>query len=158
VAIQWSKPVPKPQRPQIVGIFVLDNDAVFPWTAYVHVPNPNKPGEKQKFKLPVEFRHITPERRVEILEEWRDTNLAREEIGEQPQGADEVDVIKKAISFERMLLNEAIARFPEVRAPDGGKLPDTDETKQAVLSNNWAVSALLPAYKTFLLGHSSEGN
>lgn len=145
---------------QPVGIFILDNDAVFPWNIYVHVPNPNKPGEKQKFKLPVEFKHVTPERRQEILETWRDHELERARIGteEAIRDTDDVETLREIVSFERAMLNEAVHRFPNVLGPDGKQLPDTDETKQAVLSNAWAISAALPAYRQFLSGLSAEGN
>lgn len=147
----------KPQQ-QTVGIFVLDNDAVFPWTISVYMPNPNKPGEKQRYKLPVEFRHISPERRIEILEEWRDHELERASIGDSPKNDEEVQVLKDVQSFERAMLSEAVVRFPGVLDKDKQPLPDTEETKQAVLSNAWAISAALPAYRQFLDGHSAQGN
>ncbi len=147
----------KPQQ-QPVGIFILDNEAVFPWTIPVHVPNPAKPGEKLKYKLPVEFKHISPERRQEILEEWRDRELARASVGDVPRDTDDVETLAEVISFERAMLNEAVVRFPGVLGKDKQPLPDNDETKQAVLSNAWAVSAALPAYRNFLNGHSAEGN
>lgn len=147
----------KPQ-PQTVGIFFVDNDAVFPWTIPVFMPDPKKPGEKLRYKLPVEFRHVSPERRLEILADWRERELERMRIGDTPADDDEVQVLKDIVSFERCLLNEAVVRFPGVLDKNKEVLPDTDETKQLVLSNAWAVSAALPSYKQFLIGHSAEGN
>ena len=140
-----------------VGAFVLNNDATYPWTVNVHTPSPK--GGKLKTKFKAEFKHVTPERRLEILEEFREQLRKREQVAEDgAAGDDDVQQIKDVMSFERMLLQEVLIGFSGIKTPDGSDLANTPENIGLVLSNSWARDALLQAYNVSLQGRSAEGN
>ena len=151
----------KPSRNVTVGDFVLNNDAVFPWTVYVHVPNAAGTG-KTKAKFGVEFRHVTPERRLELLQDFREQAEERKRLENIPDGEktdDDVDAIRQVLSFERMLLEETVAGFTKgIRDPQGNDVSTDESTKAQMFSNSWARDALLYTYQVALQGRSAEGN
>lgn len=152
----------KPSRNVTVGDFDLNNDAVFPWTVYVHVPNAQGTG-KMKVKFTVEFKHVTPERRLELLQEFRAQAEERKRLENIPDGEkseDDIELIGQVLSFERMLLEETVVRFLKgVRDPKTKEDISThEETKGKMFSNAWARDALLNDYQRALQGRSAEGN
>ena len=151
----------KPARNISIGDFILNNEAVFPWTVYVFYPNPSGTG-KDKLKFGVEFKHVTPERRLELLQEFRDKAEERRRLEEIPDGEksqEEIDAIREVLSFERMLLGETVVSFTKgVRNTQGKDISADEGTRQGMFSNSWARDALLHAYQKALEGRSAEGN
>lgn len=151
----------KPTRNVTIGDFVLNNDAIFPWTVYVHVPNASGTG-KNKVKFGVEFRHVTPERRLELLQDFRDKAEDRkrlENIPDSEKSDDDVVAIREVLSFEHMLLEETVVGFTKgIRDPQGNDISASDSTKAQMFSNAWARDALLYSYQLALQGRSAEGN
>lgn len=143
-------------RNTVVGAFVLNNEATYPWTIYVHVPGSNG---KHKVKFKAEFRHVTPERRLEILQEFREALRQRESAAQGSDAQDDdVSVLKDALSYERMLLDEVLIGFSGIIDMNKAEIPFNDDTKAMLLSNSWARDALLAGYHTSLQGRSAEGN
>lgn len=139
-----------------VGAFVLNNEAVYPWTIYVYVPTTN--GGKQKVKFKAEFKHLTAERRLQVLEEFKANLQARTVVGDTPQTEDAVDAHKEITSFEELLLGEVLLGFSGIVDVNKQDLPFNDETKTALISNSWARDALLYGYQQSLVGRSDLGN
>lgn len=146
---------------QTVGNFVLNNDAVYPWMVYAWVPKPDGSG-KVKTKFQVEFKHASPERRLELLDEFRDRLRQREALESQNLGElsdDEANIMRDGVSFEQTLLNDVVVRFlKHVVDRDGNDISQNEGTKEAMLRNAWARDALLAAYQISLQGRNPEGN
>lgn len=142
---------------QQVGAFVLNNDATYSWTVYVFIPKANG-GGKTKTKFKVEFRHVSRERKTEILEEFRAQLKRRELLTESPQSDDDIDAVKEIASFQQLLLEEAVVSFSGVVDQAGQEVPCTEATKKQLLSNAWASDAIMAAYTTSLQGRSDQGN
>ncbi len=98
---------------QQVGIFVVNNQAEYPWTCYAFTPNPNG-GKKIKSKLKVRFKHIPKSERLELLDEFKEKLAAAQKVGENPQSDDDADTLHKLVSFQRMLLDRALTWFEAV--------------------------------------------
>ncbi len=152
----------KPSRNVTVGDFTLNNDAIFPWTVYVHVPNAAGTG-KDKVKFSVEFKHVTPQRRLELLREFRDKAEERkrlEAIPDSDKTDEDIELIDQVLSFESMLLDEAVVRILKgVRDPNTKEDISTHEgTKAGMISNSWARDAMLHHYQIALQSRSAEGN
>lgn len=136
-----------------IGDFVLNNEAEYDWNVYPHAPDGR--GGRKKFKIKCRFRHITRDRRVEVLQEHRE----RVEALRQAKGSDdELDLQKGVNSFEVELLREALVSFSGVVDAQGAPVPCTDETKDLLLANDWARSALLDGYIKSLSGRDDTGN
>ncbi|MEQ1512978.1 MAG: hypothetical protein ABL934_09890 [Lysobacteraceae bacterium] len=151
----------KPNRNVTIGDFVLNNEALFPWTVYVYVPNAAGTG-KTKAKFGVEFCHVTPERRLELLQDFREKAEERKRLEEIPDGDktdEDIEAIRQVLSFELMLLQETVARFTKgIRDPQGNDVSTDEATKAQMFSNAWARDALLYSYQQALQGRSAEGN
>lgn len=151
----------KPARNISIGDFILNNEAVFAWTVYVYVPNSAGTG-KTKLKFGVDFMHVTPERRLELLQEFRDKAEERKRLEDIPDGEksqEDIEAIRQVLSFERMLLEETVVRFTKgIRDPQGTDVSAAEETRAKMFSNSWARDALLHAYQLALQGRSAEGN
>ena len=115
----------KPQKQQI-GEFVLNNDATYDWTVYPEIPG--KGGTRVKVKIGATFKHVTPERRVAVLEEYR--NLVKERAKKRDrdepnddqdsnEGNDDIEAVRQALGFEGSLLNEVLIGFKYVRDVHG---------------------------------------
>lgn len=146
----------KSQQNQTVGAFVINNEAVYPWNVYVFTPKPNG-GGKIKTKFKAKFKHLSSERRVALLDEYRE-HLKSSATNDTPQDDDQADVAKKALTFEEILLSEALVGFEGIKTPDGSEFESSEENKQLLLSNAWARDALMAAFITSLRGRSDEGN
>lgn len=150
-----------PSRNQQVGDFVLNNDAVFAWTCYPYVPQAETAGKK-KMRFGVEFKHVEPERRMEILEEFRARMRQREAIEAKPHEDltdDEMAVLREVLSFEKLLLEEVVVRFTKyIRDKDGNDISEHPETRANMLNNSWARDSLLVNYQQALSSRSPEGN
>lgn len=147
----------KPSRNnQTVGAFVLNNEALYPWTIYVHVPGAR--GGKEKLKFKAEFRHLSSERRLQVLENFKNNLKARTAVNDAPQSEDAVDTLKDVASFEDMILDEALQGFSGIVDAQGDALPYNEETKKQLISNSWARDALLFGYQQSLVGRSDLGN
>lgn len=145
-------------RNQQVGAFDLNNDETYPWTVYVFKPSPTG-GAKVKTKFKAEFKHVSSERRLEILQEFRDQARKREELQVRGVQSDEdVEALSNVLTFESMLLGEVLVGFSGIVDKDRNDLPCNDDTKAMLISNSWARDATLYAYNVSLQGRSAEGN
>lgn len=151
----------KPARNISIGDFILNNEAVFAWTVYVYVPNKAGTG-KTKLKFGVEFMHVTPERRLELLQEFRDKAEERkrlEDIPDVEKSQEDIEAIRQVLSFERMLLEETVVRFTNgIRDKQDKDVSADEDTRAKMFSNSWARDALLYSYQKALEGRSAEGN
>lgn len=151
------------QQNQTVGAFVINNEAEYPWTVYVYVPNP-KGGGKLKTKFRVLFAHMTPEERMGLLEEFRDylKKKAMAESGDFPQDGEAaeaaIDLKREVTSFEDMLLRRVVRGFDGIMTPDRSEFPFNDENRDKLISNSWARDAMVHAYSQSLVGRSDQGN
>ncbi|MBI2397738.1 MAG: hypothetical protein HYV17_08060 [Xanthomonadales bacterium] len=158
---------PKANKQQI-GEFILNNDATYDWIVYPEVPGKN--GARVKVKIGATFKHVTPERRVEVLEEYRklvkerakrrdrDEPAPVDEDESQGSGVDDVEAVKQALGFEGSLLSEVLIGFKYVRDPQGQPVEFNDETKAALLANSWARGALFRGYIKSLSDRDDAGN
>lgn len=151
----------KPTRNVAIGDFILNNEARFAWTVYVFVPNAAGTG-KTKLKFGVEFIHVTPERRLELLQNFRDKAEERkrlEEIPDAEKSDQDVEAIRQVLSFELMLLEETVASFTKgIRDTQGKDISAEEGTREKMFANAWARDALLYSYQQALQGRSAEGN
>lgn len=145
------------QQNQAVGAFVLNNEAEYPWTVFVHVPKASG-GGKAKTKFKAVFRHVSQERRMQLLEELRTRLVEQRQLQTNPQDEDATDAVRDVISFQRSVLDEALVSFSGIVDAAGDEVPCTEDTKAALLENAWAQDALMAAYTTSLQGRSDEGN
>lgn len=141
---------------QQIGAFVLNNDATYDWAVYPEVPGVG--GKRTKVKIACVFLHVSPKRRVEIMEEWREHMKLHQEASKNREDGDDVDAASALLSYEEMLLQEVLVSFSNVKDPQGNDLPCTDETKTALISNSWARDALMKGYFQSLKSRDSEGN
>lgn len=143
-----------------VGDFVLNNDAEYDWTVYPNVPGAK--GKREKLRIGARFKHVTAERRVSIMEEYRDRLKTRAkpkgDDGIDLNDDDEVDAVKELLSFEGLLLEEVLVDFKHVRDTDGNEVACTSETKAQLISNSWARSALIHGYMQSLQSRDDTGN
>ena len=143
-----------------VGDFVLNNEAEYDWTVYPHVPGDK--GKRQKLRIGARFKHVTAERRIEIMEEFREKLKQRAQSktadGIDINDEDDIDVVKSALSFEGLLLEEVLISFKHVRDKDGNEVESTQETKAQLISNSWARSALSAGYMQSLQSRDDSGN
>jgi hypothetical protein len=150
------------QSNTVAGDFVLNNSCVFPWTVRVFVPNAKGDGKKDAAKFKVEFRHVTPEERLQLLEDFRreiDERKRLESIPDEDKSPEDVEAVRKLISFENLLLDRVIERvLSGVRDGQGTDISQDPATKGQLIANAWARDALLQAYEQALRSRSPEGN
>lgn len=139
-----------------VGIFVLNNQAEYPWTCYAFVPNPNG-GKKIKQKLKVRFRHMSKPERLEMLEEFKQKQRDALKAGENPQDEEGADALRDVVSFQRVMLERALTWF-ECVDRDGNAVEPTDEGKELLLDNEWASDAIMYGLQQSWIGRNDEGN
>lgn len=139
-----------------IGAFVLNNDATYDWSVYPEVPGPG--GKRVKVKIGCQFKHVSPQRRVEIMEEWRERLKARESAAKDAEQGDEVEAATALLSYEEMLLQEVLVSFSNVRTPAGDELECNDETKSQLIANSWARDALMKGYFQSLKSRDDQGN
>lgn len=143
-----------------VGDFVLNNDAEYDWTVYPYVPG--EKGKRTKLRIGARFKHVTAERRVEILEQYRENMKLRAkgptDSGEDVNEAEDLEVVKAALSFEGLLLDEVLINFKHVRDKDGNEVACTPDTKAMLISNAWARNALATGYMASLSSRDDAGN
>lgn len=151
----------RPSRNTTIGGFVLNNDATFPWTVYVHVPNASGTG-KDRVKFKAIFKHVTPERRLQLLEDFQAQIRERERLSsipDQDKSDADIQTLREALSFERMLLEEVVPRFDSgILDGEGNDISQAEGTRGGMFANSWARSALLQAYEQALQGRAAEGN
>lgn len=139
-----------------VGAFVINNEATYDWNVYVFVPKA-KGGGKEKVKFKATFRHLSSDRRVEILDEFR-AQLELENEKNNPQDDDQVDKAKRAVNFEALMLKEVVMGFSGIKTPSGDEFSFNEDNLDLLLNNAWARDALLYAFLNSLKGRSDEGN
>jgi hypothetical protein len=139
-----------------VGAFVINNDATYPWTVFVYVPN-DKGGKKIKTKFKATFKHLSSERRTVILDEFRES-LKPSDVDSSQQDEEKTSDAEKALSFEQMMLKEVVKGFSGIKNPDGTEFEFNDDNLTVLLHNAWARDALMGAFLTSLKGRSDEGN
>lgn len=146
-----------------VAPFVLDNDLRYDWTVKVHVPTGK--GGRAVTKFTATFQHVSPERRNAILTELREQLRAQTELRSRPVDADEADeasaeeqLIDRVLSYEHQLLSEVLVGFKGIKTPAGGDLEYSPETRDQLLANSWARSALMAAYQQSLQSRDDRGN
>lgn len=142
-------------RKQTVGVFVLDNDLTYPWWIYVYSPDGKGGTAKTKFKA--EFRHLSPDRRQQIMEHYQD------QLAEQRDAEDSDDLVKTSSqlkSFQHALLHEVTLNVSNLRDAEGQDLTfDSDDPKfEQLLDNSWARSALFDGYMRSLQSRAPEKN
>lgn len=150
----------KPTTTAQIGDFVLNNDAEYDWTVYPLVPGAR--GKRDKLRIGARFKHVPATRRIEILDEFRENMKRRAkpagDSGEDINEVDELSVAKDVLSFEGLLLDEVLIDFKHVRDANGNAVPCTPETKQMLLENSWARSALFNGYMQSLQSRDDTGN
>lgn len=151
----------RPSKNLTVGDFILNNEAAFAWTVKVFVPNENGDG-KRALKFKVEFVHVTPEERMQMLEQFQEqlAEKARlQKLADEERTDEDVAALRAVLSFERMLMERVVNRFISgVRNASGEDISQLESTKAGMLSNAWARDALIQAYQQALQGRSAEGN
>lgn len=155
-----------------VPAFVLDNNLTYEWTIPVFVPFK---GGRRKTKFTAIFKHVSPQRRQEILVEMREQMKQQAEARELLQRAEsgdgdieqlEDDVIELAgrvISYQSALMEEVLVGWNGIKtpAPEGekaGELAFSDEARDQLLANSWAASALMERYEISLKSRDDKGN
>lgn len=156
-----SKVKPSTTATTKVGDFVLNNEAEYDWTVYPHVPGAK--GKREKLRIGARFKHVTAERRIQILEEFREHYKQRSKAKSGESGVDvnddeDVDAVKSVMSFEGAMLDEVLVDFKHVRDTDGNEVACTPETKAMLLQNSWARSALFTGYMQSLQSRDDSGN
>ncbi len=151
----------RPSNNVVAGDFILNNDAVFPWTVKVWVPNEKGDG-KRALKFRVEFVHVTPEERMQMLEQFQEQLAEKtrlQKLADEERTDEDVAALRAVLSFERMLMERVVNRFISgVRNAAGEDISQLESTKPAMLSNAWARDALIQSYQQALQGRSAEGN
>jgi hypothetical protein len=139
-----------------IGAFVINNEAIYPWTVHVFVPNPSG-GKKLKTKFKAQFKHLSSERRAVLLDEFR-AQLDARATENNPQDDDQAVSAKEALSFESMMLKEVLVGFSGIKTPSGDEFEYNDENLDKLVKNSWARDALTAAFLVSLKGRSEEGN
>jgi hypothetical protein len=145
--------------------FVLNNEAEFDWVCYPHVPGDG--GHRTKMRIGARFKHVSDERRIEVMEQFRENVKARVKLAEKAEkgeegGAevedDDIQTVKQIVSFEAMLLEEVLVSFKYVKDPKGNAVLCTPETKTQLISNSWARKCLLRGYQQAMDSRDDAGN
>ena len=144
-----------------IADFEINDSLEFDWTVYPHVPKPGG-GGKEKMKLKVRFRHVTRDKRFELLEKVREIMRKRAlESTKNPQSEDEIDAAKDLTTFQDNLLDEAIvgiyARDKESQAPKYTLVTDRDFVRNFI-TNEIAANPLIDGYRIALSGRDDLGN
>lgn len=140
--------------------FVLDNSHEFTWPVKVPVPIE---GRHKTFQFKARFKHVTPERRLEILEDFQEEAKARNQrllADEAENAADdaETEIEKEHPTFEQDLLSEVLIGFEGINDTSGEPVEFSEASRDALLQNDFARTALLKAYMAALNGRVSEKN
>lgn len=138
--------------------FVLDNSYEFDWPVKAQVPIA---GKHKTFGFTARFRHVEPERRLEILEEHRRRAMARNErlldvSGDLDDDAEAAEDDNP--TFEQDLLTEVLVGFSGILDKDKNPVEFNDDSRDALLRNDFARNALLKAYMAALNGRAPEKN
>lgn len=142
--------------------FVLNNEAEFDWVCYPHVPGNG--GHRTKMRIGARFKHVSDERRVEVMEQFRENIKARAKLAEKGQedGAEvedsDIETVKQIVSFEALLLEEVLISFKYVKDVHGKAVECTPETKSQLISNSWARKCLLRGYQQAMDSRDDSGN
>ncbi len=145
------------QRQQ-VGAFVLDNDLEYPWWINVYVPDGK--GGRHRVRFRAYFVHLSPDRRKQILEEYRDLVAEHRKAKDRDIEDDLVDAVEEIKTFQHHLLIEATRRIDKMLDTKGNKLDFTvdDPMFDQVLDNTWARQALAEHYMESLTSRKPEKN
>ncbi len=142
--------------------FTLPKDHTFEWSVKVWVPID---GEKKPAKFTAVFKHVSPQRRLEILETFRDIQKARAEdiLDERPADQDEETEAtpkhRDHLTFEADLMMEVMVGWKDnLRNEMGEPLEFSPEHRQRLLEFDPARTACMEAYMRALNGRVPEKN
>lgn len=141
--------------------FVLDLAATFRWPVVVRVPSDQDVGKKIKTKFIAEFKHVSEERRMEILKEHRQALAAARtpvpadaDDGQDDQESD----TELAFSLSQKVLAEVLNRCYEIEGPDGQLIDWSPVVKRALITHQMVWPALYAAYMEAIAQQDPAGN
>lgn len=141
--------------------FVLDLAATFRWPVVVRVPSDQEVGKKIKTKFIAGFRHVSEERRMEILREHRQALAAARtpapadaDEGQEDQASD----TELAFSLSQKVLAEVLDRCYEIEGPDRQLIEWSPEVKRVLITHQMVWPALYAAYMEAIAQQDPAGN
>lgn len=155
---------PKSKISRTYAPFVLDTGATFAWPVIVRVPSDEEVGTKAKTKFVAHFRHVSEERRMEILNEHRATlvrqqaALKREAANEDGDEEEPKSDIELAFSLSQKVLDEVLDRCDDIVGPHRQALAWTPQVKRALLVHQMVWPALYASYMEAISQQDATGN
>lgn len=137
--------------------FMLDTEAVFPWPVVVKVPDPNRPGVKVPTKFIAVFKHVSEERRIEIIQEHRD-HLRELQRSEEDQRSDDDHQLGALFSLSQRVLDEVLVRCERIVDRERKPLEWTDAVKRALVTHQMVWPALFKSYQEAITQEDRKGN
>ena len=144
---------------QQVGAFVLDNESEYSWFVKFYVPSGR--GGQSLVKFKAIFRHLSEQRRQEILEEHRDFLRNRQTILDEADYADDdenVDTARELLTFEEQVLRESLVGFSGIKDKDRNEVAFNEESLDMAMQNSWFRSATFSAFMQSLGTRKVSGN
>lgn len=149
------------KQPEI-SPFVLDIDATFQWPVTVHVPSSNV-GKKLTTRFIAEFRHVSQERRLEILSEHREEikrlqkSISADSAEAQPE-QDAEDQIQGLFNLSQRVLDEVLVGFQGIIDRDKRPIEFSPEVKQSLITHQMVWPRIFKAYNEAIGTQDSRGN
>lgn len=134
-----------------VSPFVFDTDSTFQWPVTVPVPSDSNPGQKLNTRFIAEFRHVSQERRIELLAEHR------EEM-KQLQAAPAEEQIEGLYSLSQRVLDEVLVGFKGIVDRDRNPVPFSADAKQRLITHQMVWPRIFKAYNEAIGQQDSRGN
>ncbi len=131
--------------------FVFDTDATFQWPVVIPVPSSSNPGQKITTRFIAEFRHVSQERRLELLGEHR------EEM-KRYQDAPADEQIEGLFNLSQRVLDEVLVGFSGIVDRDRNPVAFTPESKQGVITHQMVWPRVFKAYNEAIGTQDSRGN
>lgn len=131
--------------------FVFDIDATFQWPVVIPVPSSSNVGQKVTTRFIAEFKHVSQERRLEILSEHREE---MKRYADAP--ADEQ--IEGLFNLSQRVLNEVFVGFKGIVDRDQVAVPFTPETKEGLITHQMVWPRIFKAYNEAIGQQDSRGN
>ncbi len=145
--------------------FVLDTDSTFRWPVIVKVPDADKLGSKVKMQFEARFRHVSEERRMQILAEHRralaklrDTTAAGDEDEDDDASEGTPSEIEMAFGLSQKVLNEVLDRCEGIVSADRNPVEWGPEVKRALIVHQMVWPALYAAYMEAIAQQDAKGN
>lgn len=131
--------------------FVFDTDSTFQWPVTVPVPSDTNIGQKVSTRFIAEFRHVSQERRMELLAEHRDAM-------KQLQDAPAEEQIEGLFNLSQRVLDEVFVGFKGIVDRDRNAVAFSPEAKQGLITHQMVWPRIFKAYNEAIGQQDSRGN